>query len=87
MHTGISKPVCHPLQLMINLQNKLTFLSKLFISASTITLSIFMLIFLVKRNTRLLQHSFLILPPFVPNQLDLQNTFEQTKTVYLSSLQ
>lgn len=68
----------HPLQLMTQLQHKLTFLSVFFISASTITLSVLILFFLLKRNTRLLQLSFLILPPFVPNQLDLQNTFEQT---------
>lgn len=79
--------MCHPLQLMTQLQNKLTFLSVFFISASTITLSILILIFLLKRNTRLLQLSFLILLPFVPNQLDLQDTFEQTKAVHLSSLQ
>lgn len=79
--------MCHPLQLMVQLQNKLTFLFVFFISVSTITLSILNLSFLIKRNTRLLQLSFLILPEFFPNQLDLQNTFEQTKTVYLSSLQ
>lgn len=79
--------MCHPLQLMVQLQNKLTFLFVFFISVSTITLSILNLSFLIKRNTRLLQLSFLILPEFFPNQLDLQSTFEQTKTVYLSSLQ